>query len=200
MLHALIDLCIRRRLAVLAVVLGISIYGIKAYLDTPVEAFPDVTNIQVNIIAQMPGLAPEEVERQVTVPLERALNGTPSMILMRSESLFGLSLISLVFDDDAASFRSRALVSERLMAADVAEGAEVKLAPDATPLGEIYQFRVISDRHTLTQTRSELEWTIARIIKQVPGVADGVSFGGFLKELHVEVDPARLLDTRIPSS
>lgn len=193
MLHALIDLCIRRRLAVVAVVLGISIYGIKAYLDTPVEAFPDVTNIQVNIIAQMPGLAPEEIERQVTVPLERALNGTPSMILMRSESLFGLSLISLVFDDDADSFRSRALVSERLMAADVAEGAEVKLAPDATPLGEIYQFRVISDRHTLTQTRSELEWTIARILKQVPGVADVVSFGGFLKELHVEVDPARLL-------
>lgn len=193
MLHALIDLCIRRHLAVLAVILGISIYGIKAYLETPAEAFPDVTNIQVNIIAQMPGLAPEEIERQVTVPLERALNGTPSMILMRSESLFGLSLISLVFDDDADSFTSRALVSERLMAADVAEGAEVKLAPDATPLGEIYQFRVVSDRHTLTQTRSELEWTIARILKQVPGVADVVSFGGFLKELHVEVDPARLL-------
>lgn len=193
MLHALIDLCIRRRMAVLVVVLGISAYGVKAYLETPVEAFPDVTNIQVNVIAQMAGLAPEEIERQITVPLERALNGTPGMILMRSESLFGLSLISLVFDDDADSFRSRALVSERLLAADVPAGAEVKLAPDATPLGEIYQFRVTSDRHTLAETRSELEWTIARILRQVPGVADVVSFGGFLKEIHIEVDPARLL-------
>lgn len=193
MLTLLIELCIHRRLAVLAVVLGIGAYGVKAYLETPVEAFPDVTNIQVNVIAQMPGLAPEEIERQVTVPLERALNGTPGMILMRSESLFGLSLISLVFDDDADSFRSRALVNERLMAANVTEEADVKLAPEATPLGEIYQFRVFSDRHTLAETRSELEWTIARILRQVPGVADVVSFGGFLKEVHIEVDPARLL-------
>src|SRR2546426_10790074 len=114
MLRALIEFCVARRLPVLAATLGIAAYGISAYLDTPVEAYPDVTNIQVQVIAQLPGLAPEEIERQVTVPLERTLNGTPGMILLRSESLFGLSLVSLVFDDDADNFRSRVLVSQRM--------------------------------------------------------------------------------------
>jgi heavy metal efflux system protein len=193
MLRPLIAFCVARRLPVLAVTAAIGAYGVSAYLDTPVEAFPDVTNVQINVIAQMPGLAPEEVERQLTVPLERALNGTPGMLLMRSESLFGLSLIALVFEDDADGFKSRALVSERLQSAGAPPEAEVKLAPDCTPLGEIYQFTVVSDRHTLAETRSELEWNISRILRQVPGVADVVSFGGFLKELHVEVDPSRLL-------
>jgi cobalt-zinc-cadmium resistance protein CzcA len=112
---------------------------------------------------------------------------------MRSESLFGLSLVSLTFDDDVDSFKSRAVVNERLTEADLPEGTNVKLAPEATPLGEIYQFRVMSDRHTYMETRSELEWTISRILLQVPGVADVVTFGGYLKETRVEVDPVRLL-------
>src|SRR5262249_45107212 len=153
----------------------------------------DVSNVQVTIIAQLPGQAPEEIERQVTVPIERVLNGTPGSILMRSESLFGLSLVTLTFDDDVDSFRSRAIVNERLTEADLPTGTSVKLAPEATPLGEIYQFRVVSDRHTYMETRAELEFTVSRILLQVPGVADVVCFGGFLKEVHVEVDPSRLL-------
>lgn len=193
MLRRLIDYCVHKRLPVLAVTGVIAIYGIKSYLELPVEAFPDVTNVQVQVIAQLPGLAPEEIERQVTVPIERVLNGTPGMLLMRSESLFGLSLVTLTFDDDADAFKSRTMVTERLNDAETPEGTEVKLAPEATPLGEIYQFRVVSDRHSQEETRSELEWTISRILKQVPGVADVVTFGGFLKEVHVEVDPSRLL-------
>jgi heavy metal efflux system protein len=141
----LIELCVRRRLAVLIVALGIAAWGIHAYLDTAIEAFPDVTNIRVNVIAQMPGQAPEEIERQVTVPLERVLNGVPGEIAMRSESLFGLSLIWLVFADDADGFRSRNLVIERLTEADLPEGVTPRLAPDDTPLGEIYQYRLKSD-------------------------------------------------------
>ena len=189
----LIEFCVQRRLPVLAVTLGIAAFGIASYFETPIEAFPDVTNIQVNVIAQMPGLAPEEIERQVTVPLERSLNGTPKMSLMRSESLFGLSLLTLTFEDDADAFKARTIVTERLSQAELPAGVEVKLAPEATPLGEIYQFRVTTDRHTPSETRSELEWNITRILRQVPGVADVVTFGGFLKEIHVEVDPSRLL-------
>jgi len=193
MLRHLIELCVRRRLPVLFVTAGIAAYGINAYLSLPIEAYPDVSNVQVVVIAQLPGQGPEEIERQVTVPIERVLNGTPGTIRMYSESLFGLSLVTLTFDDDADSFKSRAIVNERLAEADVPPGTSVKLAPEATPLGEIYQFTVVSDRHSYTETRSELEWTVSRILLQVPGVADVVTFGGYLKEVHVEVDPSRLL-------
>jgi cobalt-zinc-cadmium resistance protein CzcA len=193
MLRPLIELCVQKRVPALVVTAAIAAYGLSAYLSLPVEAYPDVSNVQVVVIAQLPGQAPEEIERQVTVPVERVLNGTPGAILMRSESLFGLSLVTLTFDDGADSFRSRAVVNERLSEADLPPGTNVKLAPEATPLGEIYQFRVMSDRHTYMETRSELEWTISRILLQVPGVADVVTFGGYLKETHVEVDPSRLL-------
>jgi cobalt-zinc-cadmium resistance protein CzcA len=193
MLRQLIELCVRRRLPALVVTAGIAAYGVNAYLSLPIEAYPDVSNVQVVVIAQLSGQAPEEIERQVTVPIERVLNGTPGTILMRSESLFGLSLVTLTFDDDVDSFKSRAIVNERLAEADLPQGTSVKLAPEATPLGEIYQFVVVSDRHTYTETRSELEWTVSRILLQVPGVADVVTFGGYLKEVHVEVDPSRLL-------
>jgi cobalt-zinc-cadmium resistance protein CzcA len=193
MLRSLIHYCVRRRIPVLAVTLAMAAYGVRAYLQTPVEAFPDVTNLQVQVIAQLPGLAPEEIERQVTVPIERELNGTPGMLMMRSESLFGLSLVSLTFDDGEDSFRARTVVNERIQGAELPEGVNLSLAPEATPLGEIYQFRIVSDRHTLVETRGALQWTVSRSLLQVPGVADVVSFGGFLKELHIEVDPSRLV-------
>jgi cobalt-zinc-cadmium resistance protein CzcA len=192
MLHALVRTCVERRIAALVVTLLVAAYGVHAYLRTPIEAFPDVTNPDVTVIAQLPGLAPEEIERQLTVPLERVLNGAPGAIAMRSESLFGLSLIFLVFDDDADVFRSRMLVQERLNTADVPEGADVRLAADATPLGEVLQYRLSSDRHTLHELRAAQEWTVARVLRQVPGVAGVVSCGGYLEEPHVEADPERL--------
>ena len=193
MLRHLIEVCVRRRIAALVVTAAIAAYGINAYLSLPIEAYPDVSNVQVAVIAQLAGQGPEEIERQLTVPIERVLNGTPGMIRMFGESLFGLSRVRLTFDDDVDAFKSRAIVNERLSQADLPEGANVQLAPEATPLGEIYQFTVVSDRHNTTETRSELEWTVSRILLQVPGVADVVAFGGFLKEVHVEVDPSRLL-------
>lgn len=192
MLKLLIEHCVHRRMAVLAVTVVLVVMGARAFFDTAIEAFPDVTNAQVTVITQMPGYAPEEIERQITVPLERVLNGTPDMLLMRSESLFGLSLITLTFVDNADSFRCRTLVTQRIAGADLPEGVNAELAPDATPLGEIFQFRLVSDRHNLYELRSELEWNVARILRQVPGVADVVSFGGYRKELHIEVNPNRL--------
>jgi len=193
MLRSLIRFCVARRLPVLVATAALAAYGVWAYLNTPIEAYPDVTNLQVGVIARLAGLAPEEIERQVTVPLERALNGTPDMITLRSESMFGLSLVTLVFRDGADPFRARAAVNERISQASLPPGTDLGLAPDATPLGDVYMFRVVSDRHTLAETRSELEWTIARLLKQVPGVADVVGMGGYLREIHVQVEPARLL-------
>ena len=104
MLSWLIETSVHRRVAAVFVTAVVAIFGLRAYLETPIEAFPDVTNAQVTVITQMPGAAPEEIERQVTVPLERALNGTPGTTLMRSESLFGLSLITLIFEDRVDAF------------------------------------------------------------------------------------------------
>ncbi len=192
MLARLIQVCVERRLAALVVTGAIAAYGIRAYLSTPIEAFPDVTNLQVNVITQMPGLAPPEIERQITVPLERVLNGTPGMVRMRSESLFGLSLVYLTFEDGADSFRSRMLVNERITTADLPQGVTPELGPDATPLGQVYQYHVVSDRHPLADLRSEEEWFIAPRLRRTAGVADVVTRGGFLRELHVEVDADRL--------
>ncbi|TMH70490.1 MAG: efflux RND transporter permease subunit, partial [Betaproteobacteria bacterium] len=187
MLDKLIETCVHRRIAAILAIAIVSAFGVRAYLNTPIEAFPDVTNAQVTVITQNPGYAPEEIERSITVPLERALNGTPRTIQLRSESLFGLSLITLTFDDDADPFTSRMQVAQRMAAAigDLPQGVVPELAPEATPLGEVYQFRMVSDRHDLYQQRGELQWTVTRVLKAVPGVADVVCFGGYLKEVHV---------------
>jgi cobalt-zinc-cadmium resistance protein CzcA len=192
MLSKLLELSVRRRIATLFAALVVAAIGVRAYLDTPIEAFPDVTNLQVNVITQVPGLAPPEIERQITIPLERALNGTPGMIQMRSESLFSLSLLYLTFEDGTDSFRARVLVEERMRTAELPDGALPELGPDATPLGEIFNYRVVSSRHTLAELRSEQEWNIGPRLRRVLGVADVVGRGGFVQEIHVEVDPARL--------
>ena len=192
MLRSLIAFVVHRRLVALCATLIIAIYGVYSYLHTAIEAYPDVTNVQVGVIAQAPGLAPEEVERQITQPLERELNGTPGLVSLRSESYFGLAMINLVFNDDADSFHARAEVSQRLPQANLPDGVTPEMAPDYTPLGKIFYYRLKSDRHTLAQLRTEQEWRVVRTLKQVQGVADVVSIGGFVKEYHVEVDPEKL--------
>ncbi|MEG0045940.1 MAG: CusA/CzcA family heavy metal efflux RND transporter [Comamonas sp.] len=192
MLRSFISFVVHRRLVALSVTLAIAIYGVYAYLQTAIEAYPDVTNVQVGVITQAPGLAPEEVERQITQPLERELNGTPGLTALRSESYFGLSMINLVFNDNANSFNSRAEVSQRLPQANLPNGVTPEMAPDYTPLGKVFYYRLQSDKHTLAQLRTEQEWHVVRVLKQVQGVADVVSIGGFVKEFHVEVDPEKL--------
>ena len=192
-MRSLIALVVHRRLVALTATLIVAIYGVYAFLNTAIEAYPDVTNVQVGIISLAPGLAPEEVERQGTFPLERALNGTPGLVSLRSESYFGLSMITMVFNDQTKSFDARVQVTQRLPSANLPDGVTPEMAPDNTPLGKIFYYRLNSDRHTLAQLRSEQEWTVARVLKQIQGVADVVSMGGFVKEFHIEVDPAKLM-------
>src|SRR5205814_2910973 len=122
MLDRLIETCAHRRVAAILAIAIVSAFGVRAYLNTPIEAFPDVTNAQVTVITQLPGYAPEEIERSITVPLERNLNGTPRTIQLRSESLFGLSPATLTFDDEADPFISRMPVAQRIASADMPGG------------------------------------------------------------------------------
>jgi len=192
MLDRLIDLAVHRRLATLLFTLGFMGYGLFAYFNLPIEAYPDVTNLQVNIITLFPGQAAEEVERRVTVQLERGLSALPKAIDLRSVSVFGLSYIIVTFDDEVDMYFARQVVTERLRQVDLPDGVVPVLGPQITPLGEVYQFTLEGGGKSPTELRTLLDWTVVPHLKQIPGVADVVALGGFRKETHILVDPDRL--------
>src|SRR5205807_9936249 len=164
---------------------------VVAFRSLPVEAFPDVTDVQATVITLFPGHAAEEVEKQVTIPLEIALAGVPHAVRMFSHTQFGLSFLTLTFDDRADDYFARQRVFERLQQADLPPDIQPQLAPLTTPVGEIYRFRLASDPATPTELRSLEDWVVERAIRMAPGVADVVSRGGFIKQYQVSVDLAR---------
>ena len=185
MLDRLIDFAVHRRAFTLIATLAFIIFGVVTFTKLKIEAFPDVTNVQVMVIALYPGQAAEEVEKQVTIPVERALTGTPRVLIQRSITSFGLSQVVLTFEDDVDIYWARQQVTERLSDADVPPGIEPHLGPNDTPVGQIYQYTLESDHHTPTELRSWQEWVVSKHLMRVAGVADVVSFGGFIKEYHV---------------
>ena len=178
-------------LVVMLVVLFVGA-GIAAFRSLPVEAFPDVTDVQVTVITLFPGHAPEEVEKQVTVPLEIGLSGLPNAVRMFSHTQFGLSYIILTFDDNANDYFARQQVLERLQAADLPAGIQPQLAPLSTAIGEIYRYRVAAKGLSVTELRSIQDWVISRNLKTIPGVADVVSFGGFIKQYEIAVNSSQM--------
>jgi heavy metal efflux system protein len=176
-------------LMLVAVFVGV---GIAAFQSLPVEAFPDVTDVQVTVISLFPGHAPEEVEKQVTIPLEIELSGLPNSVRMFSHTQFGLSYIILTFDDNATDYFARQQVLERLQGADLPAGVQPQLAPLSTAIGEIYRYRLRGDGMTPTDLRSLQDWVVSRRLKMIPGVADIVSFGGFIKQYEVTVNTTRM--------
>src|ERR1700750_840837 len=162
MLERLIDLAVRRRVAVSIVAVGFVIFGVYTFKKLKVEAFPDVTNVQVMVITLYPGQAAEEVERQVTIPVERALTGTPRVLVERSITSFGLSQVILTFEDDVDIYCARQQVAERLPDAEVPAGVQPALGPNDTPVGQIYQYTVESDHHTPSELRGWQEWVIEK--------------------------------------
>ncbi len=166
--------------------------GIFAFKSLPIEAFPDVTDIQVNVIALFPGHAPEEVEKQLTIPLEVALSGLPHQVRMFSHTQFGLSFIMLTFDDGANSYFARQQVIERLQGAELPPGVQPQLAPLSTAIGEIFRYRVRDDSLGARDLRTIENWTVERQLKMVPGVADVVSLGGLIKQYEVNPNLARM--------
>ncbi len=192
MLNNLIDFAVRRRVATLVGTVAFAIFGVFTFKHLKIEAFPDVTNVQVMIITLFPGQAAEEVEKRVTIPVERALTGTPRVLVQRSITSFGLSQVILTFEDDVDIYWARQQVSERLPDAEVPEGVEPHLGPNDTPVGQIYQYTLESDHHTPSELRSWQDWVVSKHLMRTPGVADVVNFGGFQKEYHVLADPGRL--------
>src|SRR5258706_15758935 len=192
MLERLIGFAVRRRVAVLVLSVAFVLFGIYTFKKLKVEAFPDVTNVQVMIITLYPGQAPEEIEKQVTLPVERALTGLPNVLVQRSVTSFGLSQVIVTFEDGVDIYFARQQVAERLPDAEVPDGITPALGPNDTPVGQVFQYTLESERHTPSELRSWQDWVVSRHLKRVPGVADVVSFGGFQKEYHVLADPARL--------
>jgi cobalt-zinc-cadmium resistance protein CzcA len=192
MLDRLIDFAVHKRHVTLLLSVAFAAFGIYTFTKLKIEAFPDVTNVQVMVITLYPGQAAEEVEKKVTIPVERALTGTPRVLVQRSITSFGLSQVIMTFEDDVDIYWARQQVAERLPDADLPSGVEASLGPNDTPVGQIYQYTLESDHHTPTELRSWQEWVVSKHLMRVAGVADVVSFGGFLKEYHVLADPARL--------
>jgi len=166
--------------------------GVVAFQTLPIEAFPDVTDVQVSVITLFPGHAPEEVEKQVTIPIEIALSGVPYAVRLFSHTQFGLSFVILTFNDQASDYFARQQVLERLQGLELPPGVQPALAPLSTPIGEIYRYRLKGDNTSPTDLRSLQDWVVARHLKMTPGVADIVSFGGFIKQYQVSLSPEKM--------
>ena len=190
MLEKIIAASVRNKLLVAIMLLGLMAWGGYSAAHLPLDAIPDVTNNQVQVITQSPALAAQEVEQTITVPLELQLRTVPGVTEIRSISRFGLSVITVVFPDEVTTFQTRQLVAEKLKAAeaDLAAGAGVPtMAPITTGLGEIYQYslRVLpgyEKRFSLATLRDIQDWLVKRQLAGVPGVVDVSSFGGYLRE------------------
>jgi heavy metal efflux system protein len=179
----------------LFIMLGILVFvvaGLFAFKNLSVEAFPDVTDTQVTVIALYPGRAAEEVEKQVTLPLEVALSGLPNSIRVFSHTQFGLSFTVVTYDDNVNVNLARQQVGERLRSVDLPPGVEPSIAPNATPVGEIMRYRLKGDGLSPTELRTLEDWVVERGIRQVPGVADVVAMGGSIKQYEVQPDLDKL--------
>src|ERR1035441_3250477 len=166
--------------------------GWAAFHNLPIEAFPDVSDLQVNVITLYPGRAPEEVEKQVTIPLETALNGMPHAVRLFSHTQFGLSYIVVTFDDHTTDMVARQQTLERLTTVDVPPGAQPQLQPLSTAIGEIYRYRVKGDGYSTRELRTLEDWVVERNLRGVPGVADINTFGGLVKTYEVNPDLAKM--------
>ena len=166
--------------------------GWVAFHNLPIEAFPDVSDLQVNVITLYPGRAPEEVEKQVTMPIETVLNGLPHLVRMFSHTQFGLSFIMLTFDDNTTDTQARQQTLERLGTADLPQGVQPQLAALSTAIGEIYRYILKGDGYSTRDLRTMEDWVVERNFRSVPGVADVVTFGGVVKTYEVNPQLARM--------
>ncbi|MDD2660963.1 MAG: CusA/CzcA family heavy metal efflux RND transporter [Methylococcales bacterium] len=192
MIGHIIAFCLQQRLMVIGATLAIAVSGVIAFEELPVQAFPDVQNVFVQVVTQYPGQAPEEVEKLISLPIERVMNGLPHLMNMRSVSIFGLSVVTLTFDDTAEDYFSRQQVLERLQNADIPSDSKPQLGPLSTGIGEILRYVIDAKHLPLIEQRALQDWVIEPKIRTVQGVADVVSFGGGVKEYKVAAKPDRL--------
>ena len=191
-LRSVITFSLHNRIYVILFAIGIAITGFICYLNTPIVAFPDLTNTRITIITQWPGRSAQEIERFVTIPIEIEMNTVPRRTSVRSISLFGLSVVYVMFEDNVEDFTARQYVMDYLGDADLPDGVQPGLEPPQGPTDEIYRFTLRSNQLSARDMKSVMDWVISREIKSVVGIADMVSFGGEVKEYEVAIDPGLL--------
>ncbi len=195
MLHKLVDFPLENRLLVIGGAILLLAWGAVSFHQLPVEAYPDVANNYVEIITQWPGISAEQIEQQVTIPLEVVMNGIPHVVHLRSFSLFGLSDLKLIFDDEEENAWNRERVLERLAQVTLPTGVVPQMGTDWSPVGQIYFFTLKSTNpnYDVMELKSIEDWVIEKNFKSVPNVVDVASFGGPTREYQVRIDPNKLI-------
>jgi cobalt-zinc-cadmium resistance protein CzcA len=203
MLERLISSTLKHRTLVVVLLVLILVAGVYSLLNLHIDAFPDVTNIQVEIVSRAPGLSPLEIEKFVTYPVEMTMRGLPGLSQMRSVVKFGISVVTLVFKDDVDIYFARQQVFQKLMEAEknMPAGVETEMGPVATAMGELYHYTLEGKRPTgadpekqyLAELRTLQDWVVGPALKNVPGVTEVNAFGGYIKQYQVSPDPAKLL-------
>ena len=195
MIRGIVDFALNNRFIVLLGAALLFIWGGISFHNLPVEAYPDVANNYVNVITQWPGRAAEEVEQQVTIPLEIQMAGLPHMTHLRSASLAGLSSVTMIFDDESVNDWNREKVLERLSQVTLPNGLQPQIGTDWSPVGQIFWYTVESTNpeYDNMEIKSLEDWTLEKQFKSVPGVVDVASFGGMTREYQVRVDPDKLI-------
>jgi cobalt-zinc-cadmium resistance protein CzcA len=192
MINRIIDVCFRRRHIAWGAAICFAIYGYISCTKMTVEAYPELSDVTIQVSTQVPGLAAEEIEKQITIPLERALVNTPNLFIIRSSSTFALSLITLVFQGDAEDYFSRERVISHIANATLPNGVVPTLGPLTGSGGEIYRYTLESDTKNLMELSEIQRWIVMPGLKQVPGIAEINNFGGLTKEFELTLEPSQL--------
>jgi len=195
MIRSLVNGALNARFIVLSVAILLFGAGIIAFKNLPVEAYPDVANTWVQVITQWPGRAAEEVEQQITVPIEIQVNGIPHLQHVRSSSLAGLSVVNLIFDDDSDNDWDRQKVLERLTAVTLPANVSAQIGPDFSPIGSVYWYTIVSTNpaYDVMELKSIQDWVASKYLRSAPDVVDDSSFGGVTREYQVRLDPDKLI-------
>ena len=196
MIRRLVDFALQNKFLVLAIGILLFAWGVISFHRLPVEAYPDVANNYVDVIAQWPGISAEQVEQQVTIPLETVMNGIPGVAHVRSWSIFGLSTVEMVFGDETTDFQNRERVLERLSQVNLPPGVVPQMGTDWSPVGQIYFYilRSTNPEYDVMNLKSLDTWVVQKYLKSVPGVVDTNPFGGPTREYQVRLDPNKLVD------
>jgi cobalt-zinc-cadmium resistance protein CzcA len=192
MLKKIIYLAIHRRGLMFVLFIFLALVGYYSWTKLAIDAYPDIADTTVQIVTQVPGLAAEEIEQQISIPVERAMNGLPGLNVMRSKNTFGLSTVILVFDDGIEDYWARQRVQERLVDVELPYGAVPGLNPLTSPTGEIFRYVIESDRLDLRAMTDLHKWVVIPRLKQITGIADVSNYGGITTQYQIEVDPYRM--------
>lgn len=191
-IKSIIAFSLKRKYFILFATVFLLVIGIITFKEMPIEAFPDVTNTEITIITQWPGRSAEEIEKFITIPIEISMNPVQRKISLRSTSIFGLSYVKLVFDDDVTNEQARIQVNDLISNADLPPGVSPSIQPPTGPTGEIFRYTLRSKLRDSRELKTLQDWVVDRQIRSVPGIADVVSFGGETKAYEIQVDPGKL--------